>query len=194
MAFEFINQILSPILNPLLTLFSGPNPMFGLIMGVFIIATIVAFFITLANKLLVDQDRLQFLQKEMKSYQQNLMKAQKSGDANEMAQVQKKQSEFMSLQKEMMFNSFKPMIVTFLPIILIFYWMAQNPLLYGSNMYVQLPSFVYYVLLVPLFHTFYHQSAGVPVMAIEWLGWYILVSFAMSILFRKFMGLKGGGI
>jgi uncharacterized membrane protein (DUF106 family) len=194
MAFEFINQILSPILNPLLTTFHSSNPMFGLIMGVFIIATIVAFFITLANKLLVDQDRLQFLQKEMKNYQQNLMKAQKSGDANEMAQVQKKQSEFMNLQKEMMFNSFKPMIVTFLPIILIFYWMAQNPLLTNGHMFVQLPSFVYYVLLVPLFHTFYHQSAGVPVMAIEWLGWYILVSFAMSILFRKFMGLKGGGI
>jgi uncharacterized membrane protein (DUF106 family) len=194
MAFEFINQILSPILNPLLTTFHSSNPMFGYIVGVFIIATIVAFFITLANKLLVDQDRLQYIQKEMKSYQQNLMKAQKSNDPKEMAQVQKKQSEFMTLQKEMMINSFKPMIVTFLPIILIFYWMAQNPLLTNGHMVVLLPSFVYYVLLVPIFHTFYHQSAGVPVMAIEWLGWYILVSFAMSILFRKFMGLKGGGI
>ena len=194
MAFEFINQILDPILNPLLTLFSGPNPMFGAIMGVFIIATFVAFFITLANKLLVDQDRLQFLQKEMKEYQQNLMKAQKSNDAKEMAEVQKRQSEFMKLQKEMMFNSFKPMIVTFIPIIIIFYWMAQNPLLGPKQLFIELPSFVFYVLLVPLFHTFYKQSPGVPLMAIEWLGWYILVSFAMSILFRKFMGLKGGGI
>jgi uncharacterized membrane protein (DUF106 family) len=194
MAFEFINTILNPILNPLLTLFSGPNPMFGLIMGVFIIATIVAFFITLANKLLVDQDRLQYTQKQMKEYQQKLMAAQKSGDPKELAKVQKRQAEFMNLQKEMMTNSFKPMIVTFLPIILIFYWMAQNPLLHGDNMYVQLPSFVYYVLLVPIFHMFYHQSPGVPVMAVEWLGWYILVSFAMSLMFRKFMGLKGGGI
>jgi len=194
MAFEFINTILNPILNPLLTLFSGPNPMFGLIMGVFMIATIVAFFITLANKLLVDQDRLQYTQKQMKEYQQKLMAAQKSGDPKELAKVQKRQAEFMNLQKEMMTNSFKPMIVTFLPIILIFYWMAQNPLLHGDNMYVQLPSFVYYVLLVPIFHMFYHQSPGVPVMAVEWLGWYILVSFAMSLMFRKFMGLKGGGI
>ena len=83
MAFQFINQILDPILNPLLTTFGGlsSNPMFGAIIGVFIIATIVAFFITLANKLLVDQDRLQHTQKQMKEYQQNLMKAQKSGDA-----------------------------------------------------------------------------------------------------------------
>jgi uncharacterized membrane protein (DUF106 family) len=194
MVFEFLNQILDPLLNPLLTLVSGPNPMFGAIIGVFIIATIVAFVITLANKLLVDQDRLQFLQKEMKDYQQEMMKAQKSGDAEAMAKVQKKQSEFMNIQKEMMFNSFKPMIVTFLPIIIVFYWMAQNPLLSPSHMFVQLPTFAYYALLVPLFHMFYHQSPGVPIMAIEWLGWYILCSFAMSILFRKFMGLKGGGI
>lgn len=195
MAFEFLNQILDPILNPLLTLVNDPNnPFFGAIVGVFIIATIVAFIITLANKLLVDQDRLQFLQKEMKGYQQEMMAAQKSGDSKAMAKVQKRQSEFMDIQKEMMFNSFKPMIVTFVPIIIIFYWMAGNPLI--NTFYVQLPALAYYVLLVPLFHMFYQPSAFVPanIMAIEWLGWYILSSFAMSIIFRKLMGLKGGGI
>jgi uncharacterized membrane protein (DUF106 family) len=195
MVFEILNQILDPILNPLLTFFHDPNnPMFAAIVGVFLISTIVAFVITLANKLLVDQDRLQSMQKEMKEYQQGMMKAQKSGDPKLMADMQKKQGDFMKIQKEMMFNSFKPMIVTFIPIIVIFYWMAQNPLLAPSNMYVNLPATAYYALLVPLFHMFYHQSPGVPVMAIEWLGWYILCSFAMSLLFRKFMGLKGGGM
>ncbi|OPY26736.1 MAG: hypothetical protein A4E27_00681 [Methanobacterium sp. PtaU1.Bin242] len=190
--FDFLNPILNPILNPLLTLVNDPNnPMFGAIVGVFIIATIVAFVITLANKFLVDQDRLQFLQKEMKEYQQEMMKAQKSGDAKALAKVQEKQSEFLDLQKEMMFNSFKPMIVTFVPIIIVFYWMAGNPLI--NQFYVQLPTFAYYVLLVPLFHMFYHPSAFVPadIMAIEWLGWYILSSFAMSMIFRKLLGLKG---
>lgn len=190
--FDFLNPILNPILNPLLTLVNDPNnPMFGAIVGVFIIATVVAFVITLANKFLVDQDRLQFLQKEMKEYQQEMMKAQKSGDAKALAKVQEKQSEFLDLQKEMMFNSFKPMIVTFVPIIIVFYWMAGNPLI--NQFYVQLPTFAYYILLVPLFHMFYHPSAFVPtnIMAIEWLGWYILSSFAMSMIFRKLLGLKG---
>ena len=130
MDFSILNQVLNPILNPLLTLVSDPNnPFFGAIIGVFIIATAVAFVITVANKLLVDQDRLQFLQKEMKGFQQDMMAAQKSGDPKAMADMQKKQSEFMSLQKEMMFNSFKPMIVTFVPIIIVFYWMAGNPLI-----------------------------------------------------------------
>jgi uncharacterized membrane protein (DUF106 family) len=193
MVFENFIHVLDPVLNPLLMLIPN-DPRFSAMIGVFIIATIVAFVITLANKLLVDQDRLQFLQKEMKEYQQEMMKAQKSGDSNALAKVQKRQAEFMNLQKEMMTNSFKPMIVTFLPIILIFYWMAQNPLLSPSIMYVNLPTFPYYALFVWLFHNFYHQSPGVPVMAIEWLGWYILCSFAMSLIFRKFMGLKGGGM
>jgi len=190
---SILNSVLNPILNPLLTLVNDPNnPFFGAIIGVFIIATCVAFVITLANKLLVDQDRLQFLQKEMKGYQQDMMAAQKSGDPKAMAAMQKKQAEFMSLQKEMMLNSFKPMIVTFVPIIIVFYWMAQNPLI--NHIYLNMPTFAYYIPLVPLFHTFYHQSAGVPVFAIEWLGWYILCSFAMSLIWRKLMGLKGGGM
>ncbi|MTK63521.1 MAG: DUF106 domain-containing protein [Methanobacterium sp.] len=193
MDFSILNPILNPIFNPLLTLVSVPNnPYFGAIIGVFIIATLVAFVITVANKLLVDQDRLQFLQGEMKGFQSEMMKAQKSGDPKAMAEMQKKQAKFMELQKEMMFNSFKPMIVTFVPIILIFYWMAGNPLI--NQLYLNLPSFAYYVLLVPIFHTFYHQSAGVPVMAVEWLGWYILCSFAMSFVWRKLLGLKGGGM
>ena len=193
MDLSILNTILNPILNPLLTLVQDPNnPYFGAIIGVFIIATVVAFVITVANKLLVDQDRLAFIQKEMKGFQGEMMKAQKSGDPKAMAEMQKKQSEFMSLQKEMMLNSFKPMIVTFLPIIIVFYWMAGNPLI--NHMYLNMPHFAFYVLLVPLFHTFYHQSAGIPYFAIEWLGWYILCSFAMSLIWRKLLGLKSASL
>ncbi|HTX61603.1 MAG TPA: EMC3/TMCO1 family protein [Methanobacterium sp.] len=202
--FDFLNPILNPILNPLLTLVNDPNnPMFAAILGVFIIATIIAFLITLANKLLVDQDRLQYLQKEMKEYQQDMMKAQKSGDPKQLKEVQKKQSKFMEIQKEMMFNSFKPMIVTFVPIIIVFYWMATNPLLShpvysGHVMYVQLPIFGYYIFLVPFFQwiatIFYPIGQATPFASIGWLGWYIMVSFAMSMVFRKFLGLKGGGL
>ena len=61
-------------------MFSDPNnPMFGAIFGVFIIATIIAFFITLANKLLVNPGSLKSVQGD-EEYQQEMMKAQKSGD------------------------------------------------------------------------------------------------------------------
>lgn len=183
MVFDIIYGALDTIFAPIT---NNLSPM----MAIFIIASIVAFFITLANKLLVDQERLQTNQVKMKEFQQKMMQAQKSGDAKLMAEVQKDQAQFMDLQKEMMFNSFKPMIVTFLPIILIFWWMAQNPII--NKVVVELPTFAFWVLLVPLWHTFYPQSPGVPVQAIEWLGWYILCSFAMSLIFRKYLGLKGG--
>ena len=193
MDLSILNTILNPILNPLIHLVHDPNnPFFGSIIGVFIIALCVSFVITLANKLLVDQDRLAFIQKEMKGFQGDMMKAQKSGDPKAMAEMQKKQSEFMTLQKEMMINSFKPIIVTFVPIIIVFYWMAQNPAI--NHIYLNMPHIPFYVLLVPIFHTFYHQSPGVPYYAIEWLGWYILNSFALSLIWRKLLGLKSAAL
>jgi uncharacterized membrane protein (DUF106 family) len=193
MAFEFITDPIFAALNAVLLPFiNAVGPM----VAVFIIATVVAFLITLANKLLVNQDRLAYIQGEMKGYQSEMMKAQKSGDEKAMAKMQKKQAEFMDLQKEMMGNSFKPMIVTMIPILLIFWWMATVPAIAGTagqlGLVVKLPTIAFYNLLVPLFHMFYKQSPGVPYQAIEWLGWYILCSFAMSLIWRKYLGLKGG--
>jgi uncharacterized membrane protein (DUF106 family) len=56
MAFEFITQ---PVFAALDFVFMPLINAFGPMIGVFVISTIVAFFITLANKLLVDQDKLQ---------------------------------------------------------------------------------------------------------------------------------------
>ncbi|MDD3984524.1 MAG: EMC3/TMCO1 family protein [Methanobacterium sp.] len=121
-------SILNPIFNPILTLVYDPNnPFFGAILCVFIIATIVALVTTISNKVLVDQNLLQFLQKEMKEFQQDMIKAQKSKDPHEITRIQKKQSEFIKIQKEIMVNSFKPMIGTMIPLLIIYYWMMQNP-------------------------------------------------------------------
>ena len=174
---------LNAAFNPLI-LYMGP------IMAILVVGALISFVTTLANKLLVDQDRLMYLQKEMKEFNQEMMEARKSNDPKALEKAQKKQMEFMSLQKEMMFMSFKPMIVTFVPIIIIFWWMAQSQL---NNVVLTLPSFAYYVLLVPLWHMFYHLSPGLSGMVIEWLGWYILAAFGFSFVFRKLMGLKSAG-
>lgn len=186
MALEFLWGLLNAVFDPVI-LVIGP------ILAIVIIAVVVSLLTTVAQKLLVDQDRLIYLQKEMKSFQQEMMEARKSNDPKALEKVQAKQMEFMSLQKEMMTNSFKPMIVTFLPIIIIFWWISQDALL--NHMVVYLPTVAYYVFLVPLFHMFYQPSPWVPagIMAIEWLGWYILCTFGFSFLFRKLLGVKSGG-
>ena len=186
MVLEVLWGPLDAALNPFV-LYLGP------ILAIVIIAIVVSLITNIAQKFLVNQDRLVDLQKEMKEFQQEMSAARKSEDPKALAKAQKKQMEFMSLQKEMMTMSFKPMIVTFLPIIIIFWWISQNALL--NHLVVYLPTVAYYVLLVPLFHTFYHPSPWVPAgaLAIEWLGWYILCSFGFSMLFRKLLGIKSGG-
>jgi uncharacterized membrane protein (DUF106 family) len=197
MVFETIWQgiynALNAVLGPVIAMDPNPNnPIFT----VFLISMIVAFVITLANKLLVDQNRLEELKKEMQEFQQQMMEVRKSGDNAAMNKMQQQQMEFMGKQKEMMFMSLRPMVVTFIPIIIVFYWMSHEPHILKTI--VILPQVAYYVLVVPFWQyvasILYHNTAGIPVPAgaIGWLGWYILVSFAMSQIFRKLMGLKSG--
>lgn len=186
MVLESIWPPINAALNPFIQ-FLGP------ILAIVVIGAVISFITSIAQKILVDQDRLVFLQKEMKEFQQEMMEARKTNDPKALEKVQKNQMEFMSLQKEMMTMSFKPMIVTMLPILLIFWWISQNPLF--TSMIVKLPAFAYYALLVPIWHAlpFYGGAPSVP-MSITWLGWYFLSAFGFSFLFRKLLGIKSGGM
>jgi len=186
MVLDIIFEGLNWIFGPLIAL--DPNPQNPLL-TIFFISTIIAFITTLANKLLVDQDEMESLQKEMKEFQKEMKEAQASGDSKALAKVQAKQKDFMSKQAKMMKNSFKPLIVTFIPIILVFYWMGTSAV---SNVIVSLPAFAYYVLLTPVWHMFYGPTVATVPYAVGWLGWYILCTFAMSQIMRKFMGFKQG--
>jgi len=191
MVFE---SLTGPIFGALNSLFSPVVNYFGPVLTVMLIAIIVAFITTLATKLLVDQGRLTFLQREMKEFNQEMMSARKSNDPKAMEKVQKKQMEFMSLQKEMMFMSFKPMLVTYVPIILIYYWMFQSQLL--NHTMVNLPQFAYYVLLVPLWHAIPYSIVHIPLdpYSVSWFGWYFLCTLVISQIFRKLMGVKNPGM
>lgn len=185
MVLEILYGILNTILlNPLLTIDPNPN---NPLLSILLIATIVALITNVAQKLLVDQKELDVIKAEMKEFQQEMTEARTSGDSAKMQKLQEKQMEVMEKQKSMMMMSFKPMIITFAPILLIFYWMLQNPVIQKTA--VQLPTFVYYVCLVPLFHMLpFYGSSSPSGQAIGWLGWYILCQFAMSQIMRKFMG------
>ena len=98
----------------------------------------------------------------------------------------------MQDQSKMMTNSFKPMIVTFVPIILIFFWMRTSVI---SGLVVILPPSVYWVTLTPFWHFIGHflygGNATIPY-GIGWLLWYMICTFGMSQILRKFLGFKQG--
>ena len=184
-----IFQALNAVFNPILAL--DPNPQ-NPALTVLIIAFIVSLITTVANKYLVDQDELNAQQAEMKEFNAKLRDAQKRGDGKEVAKLQAQQTELMQQQTAMMTNQFKPMIVTFVPIILIFFWMRGSAI---HDLVVILPKTVYWVTLTPLWHFvgsfLYGGKATIPY-GIGWLLWYMICTFGMSQILRKFLGFKQG--
>ncbi|WP_298525712.1 DUF106 domain-containing protein [uncultured Methanobrevibacter sp.] len=184
-----IYQALNAVFNPILAL--DPNPA-NPALTVLIIAFIVSLITTIANKYLVDQDELNAQQAEMKEFNARLRDAQKRGDGKEVAKLQAEQAELMKNQTAMMTNQFKPMIVTFVPIILIFFWMRSSAI---HDLVIILPKTVYWVILTPVWHFIgsflYGGQATIPY-GIGWLLWYMICTFGMSQILRKFLGFKQG--
>ncbi|WP_295723602.1 DUF106 domain-containing protein [uncultured Methanobrevibacter sp.] len=184
-----INEALNAIFNPILAL--DPNPS-NPALTVLIIAFIVSLITTIANKYLVDQDALNERQKAMQDFNKELRDAQKRGDGKKMAELQAKQADMMKDQSQMMTEQFKPMIVTFVPIILIFFWMRTSAI---HNLVIILPKTVYWVTLTPVWHFIgsflYGGQATIPY-GIGWLLWYMICTFGMSQILRKFLGFKQG--
>lgn len=120
------------------------------------------------------------------------MKLKRKGMEKKVAELQAKQAEMMQDQTKMMSNSFKPMIVTFIPIILIFFWMRTSAI---SNLVIILPPSVYWLTLTPFWHFIggflYGGQATIPY-GIGWLLWYMICTFGMSQILRKFLGFKQG--
>jgi uncharacterized membrane protein (DUF106 family) len=180
---------LNAIFNPILAM--DPNPT-NPALTVLIIAFIVSLITTVANKYLVDQDELNEHQAKMKDLNKRMREAQKKGDGKELAKIQAEQTEMMKNQTAMMSNQFKPMIVTFVPIILIFFWMRSSAI---HDLVIILPQTVYWVTLTPVWHFIgqflYGGKATIPY-GIGWLLWYMICTFGMSQIIRKFLGFKQG--
>ena len=184
-----ILNALNTVFNPILAM--DPNPA-NPALTVLVIAFIVSLITTIANKYLVDQDELNEQQAKMKEMRKKLSDAQKRGDGKEVAKLQAEQMEAMGDQTAMMTNQFKPMFVTMVPILLIFFWMRSSAV---HDLVIILPKTVYWVILTPLWHAIgsivYGGQATIPY-GIGWLLWYFICTFGMSQILRKFLGFKQG--
>ncbi len=104
--------------NDILDITLGKLFNFGEAWGLILTAFLLTAFITLAYKLMTDQrlmkslkDEIKDLQKDMKNFKDNPEK---------MMQIQK-----VAMEKNMkyMMQSFKPMLITFIPLVLIYGWL-----------------------------------------------------------------------
>lgn len=85
--------------------------------SVIIFALLISFFISLVNYFFLDKDRLREIKEKQKKVQEQIKAHQKAGEHDKALSLQK---ELFADMPEMMRHSFKPMLITFIPIILIF--------------------------------------------------------------------------
>ncbi|WP_423792883.1 EMC3/TMCO1 family protein [Methanocaldococcus indicus] len=192
--FEFFYNFLDGIFLPLIKSFHPA-------IAILIIALIVSLITNVATKLLVNQERVAEIKEELKNYQKKLKLAQKNPDL--MQELQKEQEKYLKLNTELMKMSFKPMIYTWIPIILIFIYLKH---VYGFNglyhqlypnwngVVVYLPTIIAKIMLLDFWHwlgsIFYKGGFPIVKNALGWLGWYILNSIAFSTVLRKILGIK----
>ncbi|MDR2544670.1 MAG: EMC3/TMCO1 family protein [Methanobrevibacter sp.] len=197
--FDILGSIFSSfdqIFNPIIAL--DPNPKNPLLV-IFLIAFLLSILTNLAQKYLLDHEKMDDMREKSAEFQKKMNAVRKSGDAKAMNKLQAEQQEFMKDQSEIMMMQFKPMLVTIVPFLLIWGWMRASPL---AHIYVSFPMFPYWAVLTPLWHSIgiYGGAPDPNVVfsfigyhlpnAVGLLGWYILCNFALSQVVRKLVGLK----
>jgi uncharacterized membrane protein (DUF106 family) len=113
-----------PLFDPLLQL--------GAFGAIILVSFILSVLITTIYKLMTNQKEMKEMKDKTKAYQKEIKKHQ--NDPKKMMSIQK---DMMSLQGKYMMKSMKPTLVTFLPIMIIFGWLAANlayvPITPGSD-------------------------------------------------------------
>ncbi len=124
----------------------GISPLFG----ISLIALVITLITTLAYKFFTDQNAIKLIRDEMQSIQK---KIKESTDDKLKLDLSK---QIWEKNMESMRHNLKPMIITFLPIIIIFNWLREAYAGYGALLF-----------------------------GLEWLGTYIILSILFSITLRK---------
>ncbi len=113
MATSFLDPVLSPIFQPLL----NQSPFWT----VLILAFVITLIITVIYKFFTNQSEMKRLKDEQKEYQKRIKALR-----DQPAEAMKLQKEAMGKNMDYMKHSMKAMLITFLPIILIFGWMNAH--------------------------------------------------------------------
>ena len=140
------------------------------IYAVFVVAIIVGVISVMAQYVLVDQEKLRNLRQETSEYQKKMMQAQKSGSKKELRKLEAQKKRAQQQQSEMMGMTMRPLMLTFIPIVVFFGWVRVQP--EAAELVIDLP------FTLPVFGD-----------TLGWLGWYFLCSFFFSTLLRKILNM-----
>ena len=110
---SFLDPVLNPVFQPLLN--SSP------LLLIILVSFVISLIITVVYKLMTDQNEMKRLKEKQKDFQKQMKELRSHPE--EMMKVQK---EAMKSNTDYMKHSLKSTLITMLPIILIFSWMAGH--------------------------------------------------------------------
>jgi len=96
------------------------DPTYGPFLTFLIISFIASFLVTIIYKFFTNQALMKQMRDDIKKSQEEMRKTK---DTQKLIEIQKKA---MDVNMKYMMESFKPTFITFIPIILLFWWMGGN--------------------------------------------------------------------
>ncbi|MEM2937423.1 MAG: EMC3/TMCO1 family protein [Candidatus Bathyarchaeia archaeon] len=138
-----------------------------------LLAATISFLISLANRLLTNPEKSRAWRKEVMEWNEQLRKAQKSGDKKQIEKLMKKQQYILQLQSKMMWQSMKVSFLFFIPLLLVWQFLGR---LYGGVDIAFFPGIGPKIPL-PLFG---------EITSLYW--WYLLCSLLFSTVFSHLFG------
>jgi len=99
--------------------FIHANPFIGIVL----FSVIISLFITLIIFFFTDKEKMRALKERQKELQRKAKEHQKNGNQEGLLEINK---QMMMEMPEMMKHNLKPMLITFIPIIIIFSWANAN--------------------------------------------------------------------
>ncbi|WP_290597832.1 MULTISPECIES: DUF106 domain-containing protein [unclassified Archaeoglobus] len=167
---------------------------------IFIMSIITGLYSNVIQKYTVDYKKLKYAQKVLREYQKEYMEATKQNNQFKLKQLEQRKEEIQKLQSDMMSMQFKPMFYTFVVTIPIFAWLwekatASYELIYGNsgnygNLTANLPAAFLKTLSPELFLLKVPFSGEIhvvtPVLIFPWwLFWYLLCSITVGQIIKK---------
>ena len=88
------------------------------IVSIILVSVVVTFFSSLITKYLTNQEHMKGMKKRQKELQAEIKKHKENPD-----KIKELQAEMLSITGTMMKSSFKPLLITFIPFLILIYWL-----------------------------------------------------------------------
>jgi len=157
------------------------------ILGVTLVALAIAVFITGVNYFLIDHEEMKRIRKETSEYRSKLMKAQREGNKKQIRKLELQKKRINELNAKMTTMSFKPMIITMIPIFILFAWFRHTPA-YGIPI-LDLPFALFDMPVVGSILGFFRRGTILTASQLGAFGWYFLCVSVFSQFIRKILNM-----